>query len=476
VYLCIPALRRNVRGPGAVSPLEEWMKPFVSAFCVLLAGIPAGSATAQSPGTSDGLTKIAILLQHQPQPEAAGPALTLAEAERIALAANPEIEVAARRVFVAKAHVPTVGGLDDPSAMYRGWGVPLKKPWDFNQTQNMFSVSENLPGTGKRDLRTSIAESDVDEAKANLDQVRLEVEVNVRKAFDEVLLAQDELKFHEQHEAIAQQAIEATRVKYASGSVPQQDILKAQVALTGLAEHMIRFDRDAALADARLNVLMGRDPAEPITVSGDHAVLVSLPSLQALEDAALGARPDLVAAQQAAERSHKEQTLAKRVYAPDFTVSAGYMLMPSGTDMRNAYMVEGSMNLPWLNRRKHDAEIAEATAKATEQDAELTSMRNAARGQIQEALVETQAAQQLAHMYHDQLMPQAEATLQASVIAYANDKTAFLDLLDSQMTVIDVDLNWIQAVGEFDAHLSDLQMAAGVPFDKLQQTTPEVKP
>ena len=35
------------------------------------------------------------------------------------------------------------------------------------------------------------------------------------------------------------------------------------------------------------------------------------------------------------------------------------MLMPPGADMRNNYMVEGSMNLPWLNRRKHDAEIAE---------------------------------------------------------------------------------------------------------------------
>jgi hypothetical protein len=41
-------------------------------------------------------------------------------------------------------------------------------------------------------------------------------------------------------------------------------------------------------------------------------------------------------------------------------------------------MVEGSINLPWLNHRKHDAEIEEATARATEQDAELSAMRNVA--------------------------------------------------------------------------------------------------
>jgi outer membrane protein TolC len=396
--------------------------------------------------------------------------------ERIALTENPEIAVAARRVSIAQAHVSAAGALDDPMAMYRGWGVPLEKPWDYNQAQNMFSLSQTLPGAGKRELRTNVAESDEDLAKAQLEQVRLEVRVKVHKAFDDLLLAQGELRIHDQHVEIARQAIEAARIKYAVGKVSQQDILKAQVTLTGLAEHMIRFDRDADLARARLNTLLGREPTVPLNVHGDCAVLVSLPAAQTLEDIALQSRPDLVGAREAAERSRKEQSLARKVYLPDFTVSAGYMLMQPGQNMRNNYMVEGSMNLPWLNHRKHDAEIAEATATATEQDAELVALRNAAFGQIQDALVEARAAQQLAHMYHDQLQPQAEATLQASVIAYENDKTDFLDLLDSQMTVVDVDLDWFQAVADFDTRLADLELATGTSLDQQQKTAPEVKP
>ena len=73
--------------------------------------------------------------------------------------------------------------------------------------------------------------------------------------------------------------------------------------------------------------------------------------------------------------------------------------MPSGSNYRNNYMVEGSINLPWLNRRKHDAEIAEAKAQVSEQDAELAAMRNAAFGQIQEALVQVRAAKRLADLY-----------------------------------------------------------------------------
>jgi outer membrane protein, heavy metal efflux system len=451
------------------------MKFWIFAGIVLSVGLGASTSWSQVSAKEDAFGSIAPLLRDLPQKESGVTPLGLDEVEHIALNANPEIEVAARRVAIARAHVPVAGALDDPMAMYRGWGVPLKKPWDYNAAQNMFSMSQTFISGNKRDLRTSVARSDVDQAQANLDAVRLDVKVRVRKAFFDLLLTQDETRIHEQHVGIAEQAINAARIKYTVGSVPQQDVLKAQVALTALAEHMIRFDRDAEVARARLNTLLGRSPDSPIEVRGEHAVLEALPSVESLIAMAINTRPDLVAAKAAAQRSQREQQLTKKVYTPDFTLSAGYMLMPSGQDFRNGYMVEGSMNLPWLNRKKHDTEIAEATLKATEQDVELSALENTARGQIAEALAEAQATQKLAFLYQKQLKPQAEATLQSSVIAYENNKTAFVDLLDSQMRVIDIDIAWAQAVGEFDARLADLEMATGTPVDKIQQTGREVK-
>jgi outer membrane protein TolC len=438
--------------------------------------MPVSVSRAQTSVTDDRFANFnAVFQQHHPS-ETAADALTIDEIERIALAANPEIEVAARRVAIAQAHIPAAGSLDDPMVMFRAWGVPLSQPWNYNQSQNMFSISQALPGRGKLALRSSVAESSVTEARAELDRVRLDVRVRARKAFDDLLRAQDELRIHDEHVGIARQAIEAARIKYAVGKVPQQDILKAEVAFTRVAEDMIRVDQDADLARARLNTLLRRNPSAPLSVRGKHAILMALPSLQALQDLALQSRPDLAAARAALERSHKEQALAKTAYVPDFNISAGYMLQPSGSSFRNNYMIEGSMNLPWLNHRRHDSEIAESTARATEQDSELAAMRNAAFGEIQEALVETEAAQKLARVYREQLRPQAEATLQSSVIAYENGKTDFLDLLDSQMSVIDIDLAVLQATASFDTHLADLELATGGSFDQFQKSPAEVKP
>jgi outer membrane protein TolC len=153
------------------------------------------------------------------------------------------------------------------------------------------------------------------------------------------------------------------------------------------------------------------------------------------------------------------------------------MLMPDGSDPRNNYMFEGSMTLPWLNRSKHDAEIKESAVRVTEQDAEVTAMRNAALGQVNEAMAEARSAQRLARVYHDSLEPQAEATLHAAIVAYENNQADLLDLLDSQMAVIDVNLAWFRSMGDFATSMANLELAVGAPVDTTAQqpkaATPE---
>src|SRR5437016_9551485 len=451
----------------------------MKALCVVLClSVLLGSAIlsrAQLPDdASTKLSAVAMLLRQHHHSDVSGPAYDLDRSDEMALATNPEIRVAVRMLAVVEAHVPDAGSLDDPSFMYRGWQVPLRQPWNYNAAQNMFMISQTLSGPGKRGLRRSVAEGDVAEAKAALDATRLDVRIRVRKAFYDLLRAEDGLRIHDQHVDIAQQAVAAAKIKYSVGKVPQQDVLKAQMSLTRLAEHLIHFEQDTDLARARLNTLLGRDPSAPIDVHGDHVISNQLPAIETLEKMALQSRPDLVQMQAALDKSHTEEALAKKTYSPDFTVSAGYMLMPRGSEFRNNYMVEGSINLPWMNRRKHDSEIAESSAKVSEQDAELGAMRNAAFGQIQEALVEARAAQKLVMIYQQSLRPQAEATLHSTVIAYENNRIEFLDLLDSQMTVIDLDLAYFQAVADFEARLADLELAVGAPAESVQKSVSEV--
>ena len=404
--------------------------------------------------------------------------VTLAELQEMAMHSNPEIRIAVRRVTVAQSRTRGAGSLDDPMFMYRDWGTPLQQPWNLNQAQNMFMVTQALPGRGKRGLRAEIAGKDVEAEQAQLEAVRRDVQLSVSRAFYGLLLNKDQLRIHDAQASIAKEALETARIKYTTGKVPQQDVLKAQVALTRLVEHVNMLAEDADTARATLNSLVGRDPAEPLAVVGEYSSPASLPSLAELEQIALSQRPELAAYSELIEQSDAKTRLAQRGYTPDYTVGAGYMLQPTGSTFRNTYMVEFSVNLPWLNKRKHDAEIDEAKALMLEQQAEYDNQRAMIFLQIQEALIRVKTTSRNLALYRDTLKPQAEATLKATASAYKNDRTDFLNVLDSQNMTLDVESSYFKNAAEFESRLADLEHAVGAPISRdnsAQDSTPKVR-
>jgi outer membrane protein TolC len=196
-----------------------------------------------------------------------------------------------------------------------------------------------------------------------------------------------------------------------------------------------------------------------------------------LESVAIDSRPELSMYKKAIEQSESKTKLAQKGYIPDYSIAAGYMLMPTGSTYRNDYMAEFSLSLPWLNRRKHDAEISEAQALTLEQRAEYDNQRALVFLQIQEALVKARTAYRNLSLYRDTLKPQAEATFKATLTAYKNDRTDFLNLLDSQNMTLEVESSYFKNAAEFESRLADLERAAGAPISRdnsTRETTPEV--
>jgi len=409
---------------------------------------------------------LALLPQEHSHTNANVASITLDEAEQIALHSNLEIRVAVRKVSVAEAHVSSAGALEDPSMMYRGWQVPLTQPWNYNAAMNMFMVGQSFPGQGKRALRSQVATDASSVAKAELEAKKREIVTAVRKSFYDLLRTGDELRVHDEEVAIARQAFDAARIKYSVGKVPQQDVLKAQVALTKLIEHLVMLEQDTDLSRASLNTLLGRNPDSPLEVSGKNAVPAQITAFAELQQLAIQNRPELIASAATIKQAQDETALARKQYTPDFSFNAGYMLAPSGSQFRNNYMIEGSMTLPLLNRRKHESEISEAQSVIAQRQAEFDAMRIEVFRQIQESLVRANSAKRLVDLYQNSLRPQSEATLRSTVIAYENDRTDILNLLDSQNTTLDVDYSYFRALAEFEQRMAELELAVGAPIPR----------
>src|SRR6516164_144464 len=241
---------------------------------------------------TEPLSDRVLAQEHQHRRSDVAP-MALPELEAAALDNNREIRAMQERVTLAKAGIAPATAFDDPSFSYRAWGTPILSPWNLNQTQHMFMLTQTFPGRGKRELRYVAASQTVDIAEAELEARKLDVATRVRAAFYDLLRNEDELRLHDEQIALARQAVAAARIKYTVGRVPQQDVLKAQIAVTKLADHLAMFLQDGDLSRVRLNTLMGRDPASPLEVVGEYTPPGALPAVSDLKRIALESRPEL---------------------------------------------------------------------------------------------------------------------------------------------------------------------------------------
>ena len=146
---------------------------------------------------------------------------------------------------------------------------------------------------------------------------------------------------------------------------------------------------------------------------------------------------------------------------PDFTVALGYMLMPTGSYARSAYMAELTMNMPRFNRARHDGEAKQADAATAIAQADLDARTTAVFLEVRQAQIEIAAAEKRTKVYRDTLLPQAEAAFKAATAAYQNNRAEFSSLIESQNLLLDIQTALYTASSARDAGMADLERAIG---------------
>jgi outer membrane protein TolC len=405
--------------------------------------------------------------------DAASAPLSVDEAVTVALQSNPDIRAAVRRLSLAQLKTTTARSLEDPILMMRDWDTPLRQPWDLNQAQLMVSLQQTFPNRQKRDQRSRLAEDDAGVAANDLETVQQEVSVEVRKTFADLMRNADEVRLQARQSSLLKEALRAALTEYTTGKAPQADVLRAQMALTRLNEQLIELEQERDNARAQLNALMGRPPNEAIEISGSYASPALLPSLEELERTAIEHRPELAALRTQIAKTREDGKLTRLAMKPDFTVGLGYMLMPAGSTARNAYMAEVSMNLPWLNRKRHDGEAKQADAATDVSQAELDARSSVVFLEIRQAQIAVLAAERRVKLYRDSLLPQAEASFKASTAAYQNNRAEFMSLIDAQNLLLDIQTAYYKASADTDEGLAKLERSIGAPIANPTNSKPE---
>jgi outer membrane protein TolC len=397
----------------------------------------------------------------------AGPPLSLAKLVQEATERNPEILAARRTVDAKRARIPQAGAWADPtvSLSYGGNALPPFTVMRGDPSSNRQVMAEQMiPYPGKTHLRTEIAVRDADAET-------LAYEAAARRVAAEVKQAYFDLAYIDRSLAILQKDREAlggfekvTEIRYSVGKAAQQDVLRAQLEVTRLAQRETMLTQQRRTLEAQLNSLRNVPIDSPLGAPEDVQPSAFVYTQDQLQEAAQANFPVLKQRRTMVDQNRLSVDLARKEVRPDFSVGYTYMQRDGLPDM---FGITLSTSLPIFRHRKQDMAFAEAAANLESarqmQANELTVLRY----QVQQDFLEVQATEQLLKLYSQGIAPQSSLTLESSINSYETGGVDFLNVISNFQAVIDAELDYHLQVTNHEKALARLEEVTGLNL--LQQ-------
>jgi outer membrane protein TolC len=368
-------------------------------------------------------------------------ALTLDKAIAYALQGNPGLaEIKARAEALAS--IPAqAGALDDPTVNFDMLNVPTRS---FNlrkedMTMMELGISQALPFPGKLALREKIAKQEALAASDSVDEARLRLVRDVKQNWWRLYYYDQAALLLNEAEQFFLQLIEISQAKYQLGKGTQQDVLLAQMELSKLKDEKLDLISMRHSLANQFNVLLDKLPEKPVIIP--QQADFKLPNLteSGLQEKALQTRPLFAQHQKMLDAAVAKVDLAKRNVYPDFTVGAGYAVRqnsPTGEARSDFASVRLSMNLPIYAGQKQHKAIDQRQSELLQERYALQDEHHKIQAEIASKAAEYQHAKEKLQLLENEIIPQAQQTVNSLLAGYQVSQSDFSDLLRTQLSYL----------------------------------------
>src|SRR6185437_5241815 len=374
---------------------------------------------------------------------------------------NPDIQVAEHEYRAAKSGAEGAGALPDTQLMLQHFSVGSPRPF-AGYTNSDFAyigigASQQLPWPGKRALRSEVAGLNAESVQAQSGIVSRTVIEQLKVAYFKLAYLQQTLGVLQKDDKLLGEMEQIAETRYRVGQGNQAEVLRAQLQHTRILQEITMHHREAGQVQAQLKQLLGRAQDSPDIIAEPLRERALPPNANLLESVRQH-NPDVAFRQQVAQRNDKQVELARKEYRPDFGLE--YMYQNTDRKFRDYYMLTLTVTLP--NRGRRRAELAAATEHQQTATSELSAEIQRRLAEVQSQYVAAQTSGEQLKIYHEGLIPQAEATYRAALASYKANRQDFGTLLSSFRDLLDFEEQYQKELSEHESALARLESLTGV--------------
>ena len=396
--------------------------------------------------------------------------LTLDESLVLLRRQNPEVLAGVLRVRAAGGDLRTARALPNPtlSAGAGNFALGRTNPHGLGPGDTVVSqvgLEEELVLWGKRGARIAAATGHEAQAEAERADLDRKLAFEVRSHFVEVMVTSERLRLARENLERYRETVRVSEARARNGDISTADFDKIALEQRGF-EHEVA-DAEVARREAvgELLPLLGVDAGD-VEAVGDLAPPAVPDDLDHLLTEALARRPDLKAAERAAEAAEAALRLARAEAWPNVTVGLGYThseFLVSG-DLSNQIGANFSLPLPVFNRNQGEIQRAEAEALIARHEAQ--KLRLEIPQEVRTAVASYGVARERVSRFEQAFLRQAAEARKATEVSYREGAISLLEFLEAERSNVQTQREHLDA-------LRDAQVAA---FDVTRAAALEVKP
>lgn len=401
----------------------------------LLGGIWYGeSASANTDARVFQLDEvIELALKRNPTLAAAEGTVEQSRGQQVAASAylNPSITGSAGR-----------GAIRDPST-----GVAI--------TERTITVEQPLDWPGKRAARQRAAEAGLASAYAGLEEARLTVVADVKVAFYQLLLAQQDADLAKQNLRTVQELADVVQAKVRTGEAARFEGIKATVEVQKARKEVDRTENALVMARARLDVLTGKGLGPHFTIRGDFVSPRPGLDREALIARAVDRHPLIRRHQKLVEQAASQVAHERAARIPTVSVLGQYH-REAGDESLTAGL---SVPIPIWYRRQGEIGMALGAQRLAE--AERLRVQNELEQAVTQHVQEAQTAHGQIRVFEEGLLKQAKEALDIAQFSFRHGAASLLEVLDAQRVYRQTLIEYAQARAELSIALARLDRAVG---------------
>lgn len=375
-----------------------------------------------------------------------------------ALRSNPEILSARRSYEAASARIWQAASLDDPMVELEYDKIYADRMLT-GKPMKTYAVSQDIPFPTKLYLRAKIASKIAKMAYETYKAKERDVISRVRSAYAELFYIYRSIEINKENKGILEQLSKSATARYSKGLGTQGDALKGQVELATVDTELVILEQKRVTGQARLNILLNRDPKEELGVPIAEETIRFDRTLDEYYSLAEQNNPELKTYRYGIEKGKAAYDLSLNEFMPDFTLK--YKQMVQGDKaVGNSWAGMLGVTIPlWVQKQAFG--VKEMNAELEMLKYEYAAKEKAVLFDVRDAYARVEANKKLVELYETSFLPQAEETLNASIKGYESDKADFLTTLDSRRMLVDFKLRHYNAILDLRIALADLDRATG---------------